>query len=271
MIITAGMLRAPSGEHAVSVRTADDWLISVLFDGGISWHIADVQMCTTPPSVVLLAPQTPYAVRATDPTRVWHTSWARFTPGPRIQPMLRIKTDLPYHHLELTDAELRDEIFELMPRIAQLAASPQAHHMTLAENLLERVILLISPWMPEVNQPTLDPKVAAAIRFIHNHYATAMHVEDMADEAGCSVSRLGHLFKEQTGQTPNGYLENLRLETARQLLTDTGLTVTEVANEVGYSNAFYFSARFRRRYGLPPSATRPNVSPQRSIHDPKIE
>ena len=77
-------------------------------------------------------------------------------------------------------------------------------------------------------------------------------MQSVADRCTMSLSRFGHLFREQTGETPGQFLERQRMERARQLLRFTSRTVTAIAEEVGYESAFYFTNRFRKLVGMSP-------------------
>jgi AraC family transcriptional regulator of arabinose operon len=79
-----------------------------------------------------------------------------------------------------------------------------------------------------------------------------LSLDRVAQACGLSVSRLAHLFREQIGLPPQQYLEELRLQRAAQLLRSTGLRIGEVAAETGYAGAFYFSSRFRKKFGQSP-------------------
>lgn len=57
------------------------------------------------------------------------------------------------------------------------------------------------------------------------------------------------------GISPQAYLVGFRLEKAAALLADRRCTVGEAAKSVGYEDAFVFSRMYKKRYGLPPSAT----------------
>ena len=68
-----------------------------------------------------------------------------------------------------------------------------------------------------------------------------------------SATRLsGGFFKEHTGLAPNQYLLEVRIRKARELLTNTTLTVTAIAEETGFKSSFYFSRFFKKRAGLSP-------------------
>lgn len=80
-------------------------------------------------------------------------------------------------------------------------------------------------------------------------------VPDMARAVAMSESTLLRKLKRQTGLTPQQYVQQIRLEKARQLL-ECGLfdTVAEVAYRVGYGKPAAFSRVFRARFGQLPSA-----------------
>ena len=89
---------------------------------------------------------------------------------------------------------------------------------------------------------------------------------DGADEAtagsvGLSTSRLAHLFREQSGQTPQQYLEGLRMQRATELLRRTGFSIKQIADAVGFESQFYFSQRFKARTHQSPSSFRAAVLP----------
>ena len=79
-----------------------------------------------------------------------------------------------------------------------------------------------------------------------------MTLDGLADMAELSVSRLAHLFREQVGMTPQQFLEQQRLERARQLLELSGRSIGDIAGDVGFDNPFYFTLRFKKLTGLSP-------------------
>lgn len=74
----------------------------------------------------------------------------------------------------------------------------------------------------------------------------------------CAVTReyFIHLFRGYTGMSPHAYLTRIRMDRARDLLSGSTLTVSEIASAVGYDNPLYFSRVFKNQTGLSPSAFR---------------
>ena len=64
------------------------------------------------------------------------------------------------------------------------------------------------------------------------------------------------LFKKETGKSVLEYITDCRLSSARQMLEETNLPITEVALAAGYDNFSYFSKLFRRNEGMSPSEYR---------------
>jgi len=80
-------------------------------------------------------------------------------------------------------------------------------------------------------------------------------VDALADELGVSVSGLMQAFKRQTGFSPHAFLLSCRIDRAKRLLAD-GISVSSVANQLGFSTQKRFSSYFRQTVGCTPSAWR---------------
>lgn len=77
-------------------------------------------------------------------------------------------------------------------------------------------------------------------------------LDTLARRLGLSRRRLSELFRRQVGVTVSEYLLELRLETARYLLANSGLQVQLIADRVGYDQPGDFTRAFRRRFGVSP-------------------
>ncbi|EDX84479.1 transcriptional regulator, AraC family protein [Synechococcus sp. PCC 7335] len=75
---------------------------------------------------------------------------------------------------------------------------------------------------------------------------------NLARQVGLNDCTLKRGFRQVFGETAFGYLHNHRMETARQLLIEGEMNVSEAARSVGFSSRSYFAAAFRRKYGSSP-------------------
>jgi len=98
--------------------------------------------------------------------------------------------------------------------------------------------------------------VRQAMAYLHEHYADPISREDLARHVGLSDDYLTSCFHKELGMTPVAYLNRYRVQQAKQLLTYTHKSITEIALDVGFSSSSYFSRIFRRETGMTPEAYR---------------
>lgn len=89
--------------------------------------------------------------------------------------------------------------------------------------------------------------------YIMKNYRKPIHVKELADLIQRSPNYTITLFKEATGQTPVKYLQQLRIAEARNLLRNTDMTVTEIADYLGFYDTSYFYRTFKKATSLSPS------------------
>lgn len=94
-----------------------------------------------------------------------------------------------------------------------------------------------------------------ALVYIEENYASPITATDVAAAAGSSVRRLQEAFQDHVHQSPMGYLRNHRLDVARRSLVDGCDSVTDVAQQCGFSHLGRFSASYKDRFGELPSQT----------------
>ncbi len=98
-----------------------------------------------------------------------------------------------------------------------------------------------------------DPRLALAIRHLHEDPSKPWTVEQMADVAALSRSAFFNRFRQKVGVAPMEYLTSWRMALARNLLLSRQAGLQEIAERVGYGSASAFSTAFTRLVGLPPS------------------
>jgi AraC family transcriptional regulator of adaptative response / DNA-3-methyladenine glycosylase II len=111
-----------------------------------------------------------------------------------------------------------------------------------------------SPGSPEWN---LRADLAArAVRLIADGYVDEHGVAGLARRLAVTDRHLRRLLLAELGTTPLALARSIRLQTARRLLAETGMPVTEIAFASGYSSVRQFNASFQETYRQPPSAVR---------------
>lgn len=100
-------------------------------------------------------------------------------------------------------------------------------------------------------------RISRATRWLREHLAEVVRIEQLADVAGMSVTSLHRHFRAITSVSPIQYQKHLRLQAAHtRLIAGTG-GVAEIGFSVGYENPSQFNREYRRMFGHPPGARRP--------------
>lgn len=117
--------------------------------------------------------------------------------------------------------------------------------------------LVFTEWLGELDWNSRHRKeITKALTFIHERYTTKVSLEDICAHVNLSRSHLSKLFKEQQGISVMEYMESYRLKQARLLLRTTKYSISEIIDQVGIADVFYFSKLYKKHYGINPSKDR---------------
>lgn len=100
------------------------------------------------------------------------------------------------------------------------------------------------------------PAVVSAVRFIREHAQAGLTVEAVTDHLAISRRSLEKQFKTTLGRSPRSEIHRVLSERAQELLTQTDLSIPEVADRCGYAYPHHFTTMFRKQTGQTPSAYR---------------
>ena len=98
----------------------------------------------------------------------------------------------------------------------------------------------------------MDHRVQKVIERINNNLRREPTLSQMALSVNLSPSRMYHLFKDETGVSPKQYVMSLRVQTAKNLLTTTFMSVKEIAMLVGAKDESHFVRHFKKQSNLTP-------------------
>lgn len=109
---------------------------------------------------------------------------------------------------------------------------------------------------PAAARQKADELMKQAEKRIRHRAFERFELRQIAEELHISPAQLTKRFQASFEQTPTNYLTRLRLEKARSLLTETYLTVDQIAQCCGYENGFYLSRIFTKQLRMPPTEYR---------------
>jgi two-component system response regulator YesN len=98
--------------------------------------------------------------------------------------------------------------------------------------------------------------VSRAIRYIEERYVEQLSLQQVASHVHLNAAYFSHLFKKETGRSFVNFLIDVRMDKAKQLLSNTDLSITEVSGMVGYDLPNYFAKLFKINTGLTPKEYR---------------
>lgn len=110
--------------------------------------------------------------------------------------------------------------------------------------------------------PPLDPRLGAVVDRVRAHPAERLTLEQAAALARLSADVFSRRFSAEVGETFRTFCVRVRIERARDLLSSTGLTVTEVARALGYADHRLFVRQFRHWSGQSPGVWRGGGGPR---------
>lgn len=152
---------------------------------------------------------------------------------------------------------------EIRIGIGEIVGKPEAIYQSfktarhirhlLVERKDENAIILGTREMGETSDET-PAVISEAKLYMSLHFTNPnLMLQDVAKAVNMSCSRFSTVFSQQNGQTFTEYLMYLRLSKAREMLRTTSERSSQIAREVGYNDAHYFSYIFKKNTGLTPS------------------
>ena len=131
-----------------------------------------------------------------------------------------------------------------------------------AADTVQEVIDIAEMWKDSIwKSVKAKQKLASSINEIKQYIdANCLKPEfsayETADRFNLTLPALSKLFKESFGENLIDYTTSMRMETAKQLLMETELSVSEISDKVGYYNLSSFTRRFKQSQGISPTEYR---------------
>lgn len=102
-------------------------------------------------------------------------------------------------------------------------------------------------------QPSLTSSVISdSIYYIRNNINRSLSIKDLSSQAHLSPYYYAHLFKRETGSSPIEYIAQLKIKIAKTMLKTSQITISEIAESLGYSSSSSFINAFTSRIGTSP-------------------
>jgi transcriptional regulator GlxA family with amidase domain len=101
-----------------------------------------------------------------------------------------------------------------------------------------------------------DELIIKVQEWLKNHYQQDIKMAEVAQRFGLNIRSFNRRFRHAANKTPVEYLQEVRINHARQLLKHSNLSISEITFAVGYQDVSYFTGLFRKQHEVTPNAYR---------------
>ena len=111
----------------------------------------------------------------------------------------------------------------------------------------------------EIKAPVNDKMIDSVVADIRDHYMEDISLTSLAAKYNVSMGSLSKMIKDHLQLNFSDYIASLRIQRAKELLSDETLSIQEIAEIVGYNDYFYFTKVFKKIEGISPSKYRKEI------------
>lgn len=162
---------------------------------------------------------------------------------------------LPY----MVHAENRRRAETLLKKYGQAQKSKHiADRLRMKALLFEVLAEYIRAAVPEATElaEETNSRMDYVLGYIHDHVSEPLSLAELAELIQMHPNHFIRFFKTHTGYTPASYLRKVRMDTAKRLLEESELNISEIAAQIGMSEATYFSKVFKEYSSMSPKTYR---------------
>ena len=207
-----------------------------------------------PGSLFLLFPGEWHSYRP-DPATGWKEFWIGFN-GAMVEEW--DKSTFFTREKPVLQVGIHSEIVTLYNEAIQMAAFQHSGFQQCLGGIVAHLLGLARMYQRQETFSEVSDKINQAKILISEQYRT-IRPEEVAARLYMGYSNFRRIFKEYTGFAPAQYIQEVRLNRMKELLTNTSLPIKEIADDCGIENYDYFFTLFRRLTGMTPSDYRNNT------------
>jgi len=189
-----------------------------------------------------------------DEKNPWEYAWVGFTGSDAA--MILQATDFSKSSPVINETPDGSLIQKRILEIYDNRGNEYTHAVEMTGGLYTLLAIYMQNATKKTDANTAQSYVQKAIEFITSNYSYPITIEDIASYVGLSRSHLFRSFETVLGQSPKEYLTDFRMKQACYLLENTNLSITAIANSLGFDNSLYFSKIFHKELGTSPKVWR---------------
>ena len=149
----------------------------------------------------------------------------------------------------------KQQVRAILDSADKISVFPSAAEQ-LSEHILHRILTDNYLFSSTSSASRISQEMLWVSDYIQQHLSEPLSVAMLAEKLHLSHNGLIWKFKKELNVTPVNYINMCRIKHAKQLLFDSDLTISQIAEDCGYANAYYFSNAFKKLEGISPSGFR---------------
>lgn len=191
----------------------------------------------------------PHEYRAETPS--WGVQWATFEGYAVPQLLDQLSLTKP----QIVHASSSASLPSLFHRLLSVQTADQVHSDYTSSGLVYSLLLEFHRLASTVTGDRSE-LLSRVLSHIDRTFHTDVSLQELAAVAGVTPQHLCRIFREAMHMRPGEYIAQRRIRVAQELIRTTDLPLADIARQVGFASAGYFSTVFRRCVGVPPSQYR---------------
>lgn len=152
------------------------------------------------------------------------------------------------------------KIYEQLTYNVQKADSKAANDILINQLLFLVLFDVCHISYNETEATTKNRILNETCKYIQENFSKKISIKDLADNVSLSPSYFFKMFKKIANTTPTEYIISIRLSKAKLLLSESNLTISQIAELCGFNDDSYFSYYFKKRFGIRPCEYRSNTN-----------
>ncbi len=237
--------------HGRERRKGSEQHVLIYCVHGEGWYQVGEERHNVKPNQLFILPARVYHQYGSDNRNPWTIYWLHFT-GTQAGSFLQyLYGTNAYSPLVVVPHEERFRLFEDI--LSHLYMSFNLDNIIYANNCLYHFLVSFreSVYKHAMNHEQGDV-VKQSVEFMKQHLDRTFTLQELAEQAGLSVSHFSAVFRRKTQNSPINFFMFLKIQKACQLLENTNFRVKEISQQVGFEDPYHFSRVFSQFIGLSP-------------------
>ena len=259
-----GRMKQTNGWESNSPRIIDKNLFVFVIDGGATFDIEDTIYEVLTGDILIIPAKTWYSAKTKDFCEYFFFHFSGKIDKVDTMPafstinnsfsfyLQKLEHECIYFNLKNSNKDVFDKVYTSIINCMEYRSySTQSGRLLFDAEFLKIMLLL-----GEIVEKTYNYKsvvVKKMIIYIKKNLTKPLSLSEISSECSVSAPYASHIFKKHMNMTVTEYINSEKLYYACDLIRNTSMNISEIADYLGYSDVFYFSKLFKKKFGISPS------------------